>query len=232
MRTPRPIPPYDLPGEDELPAAVPSWRPSARRAVLLVHDMQRFFLRPYAPAESPRRHLVAHVARLRETCAALGVPVAYTAQKGGMTASQRGLLADFWGPGMSADPVDQLVIEELRPGSEDWRFAKWRYSAFTRSALLATLRAHGRDQLIVCGVHAGVGVLTTAMDAFSHDIQPFVLADAVADRSAERHRQALDDAARCCAVVLSTRQVLDALRSVPAHGAVRPGRARARLLPR
>ncbi|MEU7799812.1 isochorismatase family protein [Micromonospora arborensis] len=218
MPTLRPIASYDLPGEDELPVAIPSWRPSPQRAVLLIHDMQRFFLRPYAAGEQPRRHLVAAIAQLRETCAALGVPVAYTAQKGDATSAQRGLLADFWGPGMRSDPVDQYVIDQLRPGPEDWRFTKRRYSAFFHSDLLATMRAHNRDQLIVCGVYAGVGVLMTAVDAFSYDIQPFLPADAVADFSAERHRQALDYAARTCAVVLSTRQLLAALQPVTAAG--------------
>ncbi|MEV6850718.1 isochorismatase family protein [Actinoplanes sp. NPDC051411] len=222
----QPIAPYPMPGADDLPATVPAWRPSPRRAVLLIHDMQRFFLRPYADGRSPRRELVGNVAALRDGCAAAGVPVAYTAQNGGMTASQRGLLADFWGPGMRTDPDDQHVIDELRPGPGDWRFAKWRYSAFVRSALLATMRAHDRDQLIVCGVYAGVGVLMTAVEAFSNDIETFVVADAVADFSARRHRQALDYAAANCAVVLPTERLLAALRAERAAAAGRAGRPR------
>ena len=71
------------------------------------------------------------------------------------------------------------------------------------------MRSSGRDQLILCGIYAHIGVLMTAVDAYTHDIQPFLVSDAVADFSAERHRMALDYAARCCAVVLSTRELVE-----------------------
>jgi len=63
----------------------------------------------------------------------------------------------------------------------------------------------------VSGVYANIGVLTTAVTAFSHDIETFFVADAVADFTAADHRQALDYAARTCAVVTGTAQVLDQL---------------------
>jgi isochorismate hydrolase len=216
MPTLTPIPDYPMPAAAELPANTVTWRPDPKRAVLLIHDMQQYFLRPYAVGASPRRELVGNIAALRARSAALGVPVAYTAQPGSMTASQRGLLADFWGPGMRVDPEDRQVIDPLRPEPDDWRFTKWRYSAFFRSALLTTMEANGRDQLIVCGVYASVGVLTTAMDAFSHDIQTFLPADAVADFSAEQHRQTLRDAAGRCAMVLPTGRLIEELGRTPA----------------
>ncbi|MER7282824.1 isochorismatase family protein [Dactylosporangium sp. NPDC000244] len=198
-----PIPPYPLPAEGDLPANTAGWRPDPRRAVLLIHDMQRYFLRPFAPEF--RERLVGNVAALHRGA---GLPVAYTVQPGGMTSEQRGLLADFWGPGMAMTPADREVVEPLTPGPDDWVFTKWRYSAFVRSDLLARMRAAGRDQLVVCGVYAHIGVLATLVEAFSHDIQPFLVADAVGDLSAEEHRLALTYAARRCAVVTTTAAVL------------------------
>lgn len=84
---------------------------------------------------------------------------------------------------------------------------KWRYSAFFRSDLLARMRDQGRDQLIVCGVYGHVGVLATALDAFTNDIESFLVADAVGDFSAAYHRLALDYAAARCSVVTSTEEV-------------------------
>ncbi|MEU6731911.1 isochorismatase family protein [Streptomyces physcomitrii] len=201
-----PIEAYPAPTAGDLPANTARWTPDPARAVLLVHDMQRYFLAPF-PA-GVRGWLVRNAAEVRERCAALGVPVAYTAQPGSMTAEERGLLADFWGPGMRAEPADREVVGELAPAEADWRLTKWRYSAFFRSPLLDLMRENGRDQLILCGVYAHVGVLMTAVEAFTHDIQPFLVADAVADFTADHHRMALEYAAARCASVLTAKEVL------------------------
>ena len=175
-----PIEPYLLPTTQSMPGNTADWTLSARRAVLLVHDMQGYFVK--ALPDALRADLVHNVALLRKRCVSLGVPIAYTAQPGRMTDEERGLLRDFWGPGMRTEPADREVVPEVAPADGDWVLTKWRYSAFFRSDLLARMRAAGRDQLIVCGVYAHVGVLATVLDAFTNDIQPFIVADAVAGR--------------------------------------------------
>ncbi|MEU7603157.1 isochorismatase family protein [Streptomyces sp. NPDC040724] len=206
-----PIDPYPMPSEGDLPANTAQWTVDPDRAVLLVHDMQRYFLRPFPQDQSPGSDLVRNAALLREQCSALGVPVAYTAQPGGMTDQERGLLKDFWGPGMKVSAEDRKVVDELAPAPADWVFTKWRYSAFFKSDLLERMRAHGRDQLIICGVYAHVGVLMSAVEAFTNDIRPFLVADAVADFSQEYHHLALDYAAERCAVVTTAKSVLTGL---------------------
>jgi isochorismate hydrolase len=199
------IVPYAMP--EDLPANVARWTVDPSRAVLLVHDMQHFFLRPFG-GRAPAPQLVANTTRLRRTAAALGMPVAYTAQPGGMTREQRGLLKDFWGPGMTPSAVDREVIAPIAPADGDWLLTKWRYSAFFNTELRARMWRAGRDQLLVCGVYAHVGVLMSAVEAFTYDIQPFLVADAVADFSEAEHRLALDYAAGRCAVVTTTDDVL------------------------
>ncbi|MEU4533363.1 isochorismatase family protein [Streptosporangium sp. NPDC023825] len=200
-----PITPYPLPTAGDLPRNTARWTPDPARAVLLIHDMQRYFLKPFSPLM--REELVGAVARLREQSAAQGVPVAYTAQPGSMTDEERGLLKDFWGSGMRRAPEDRLMADELAPAPGDWEFTKFRYSAFARTDLLERLRAAGRDQLIVCGVYAHVGVLMTAVDSFTHDLETFLVADAVADFSPDYHRLALTYAAERCAVLLTAKEV-------------------------
>ncbi|MGY1456493.1 isochorismatase family protein [Streptomyces sp. SS8] len=206
-----PVQPYPLPTAEQLPRNTVDWRPDPRRAVLLLHDMQEYFLKPFPRTTELGRALVDNTARLRARAKSLGVPVAYTAQPGDMTARQRGLLADFWGPGMRAAPEHRRVVSPLEPDDGDWTFTKWRYSAFFRSGLLARMREHRRDQLIVCGVYAHVGVLMTAVDAYTNDIQPFLVADAVADFSADYHRMALTYAAERAARVVTAQAVLTEL---------------------
>jgi isochorismate hydrolase len=167
--------------------------------------MQRFFLRPFPPAVADP--LVGNVVTVRDRCRDLGVPVAYTAQPGGMTDEQRGLLRDFWGPGMRLDPADREVVPALAPAPGDLVLTKWRYSAFFRSRLLAFMRERGRDQIVICGVYAHVGVLASAVEAFTNDIQSFIVADAIADFSAEHHQLALRYGAARCAVVLTAKEV-------------------------
>lgn len=206
-----PIQPYPMPTAGDLPTNAAAWQADPDRAVLLVHDMQRYFLRQFPEGEAPGADLVRNAARLREQAVAFGMPVAYTAQPGGMTDEQRGLLKDFWGSGMRVAPADREVVEPLAPGPDDWLLTKWRYSAFFRSDLLDRMRTHGRDQLILCGVYAHIGVLSTAVEAFTNDIETFLVADAVADFSEAYHRLALDYAAERCALVTTTKSVIEEL---------------------
>ncbi|MDK1472630.1 isochorismatase family protein [Streptomyces sp. 549] len=206
-----PIESYPIPAAGDLPADTVSWVPDPRRTILLIHDMQRYFLAPFAGSNTPGGPLVRNAVLLREWCATAGIPVAYTAQPGDMSVEQRGLLSDFWGPGMRTSPEDRQVIDELEPAPQDWLLTKWRYSAFVHTDLLERMRSADRDQLIICGVYAHIGVLMSAVDAFTHDIQPFLVADATADFSAAYHRLALTYAAERCARVATTKQLLTEL---------------------
>jgi len=200
------IEPYPMPTAAELPQNTARWGVDPDRAVLLIHDMQRYFLRP---VPDPLRYtLVETIRRLRERCAAVDIPVAYTAQPGGMTESQRGLLVDFWGPGMRTSSVDREVVDALVPAPRDWLLTKWRYSAFVRTGLAERMQASGRDQIVLCGVYAHVGVLATAVDAFSRDIETTLVGDAVADFSPRHHHLALEYAAARCAVVTTAKEIL------------------------
>jgi trans-2,3-dihydro-3-hydroxyanthranilic acid synthase len=195
------ITPYPLP--TELPPGRAGWRLDPGRAALLIHDMQRYFVDVF-PAGEPVTGLRRNITALRDAADAAGVPVLYTAQPGSMSPAERGLLADFWGAGMAADPEHRAIVAELAPRPGETVLTKWRYSAFARTGLDPQLRRLRRDQLVVCGIYAHVGVLMTACDAFTRDIQPFLVADAVADFSAAEHQLALDYAAGRCARTLLT----------------------------
>jgi trans-2,3-dihydro-3-hydroxyanthranilic acid synthase len=203
-----PIAPYRMPGDGDLPSPAVAWRPRPDRAAVLVHDMQRYFLRPYPAGHSPLTDLIGNTMNLLAAARAAGIPVLYTAQPGGMSRPDRGLLHDFWGPGMSIEESDRGIADDVAPMPGDTVLTKWRYSAFFRSDLEDRLRRSGRDQLVVCGVYAHMGCLVTACDAFSRDIQPFLVADALADLSLDHHLTALRYAAARCAVPLSTAEVL------------------------
>ncbi|WP_033282921.1 isochorismatase family protein [Streptomyces sp. NRRL F-525] len=199
---------YPLPSAGELPANRVSWTVDPARAVLLVHDLQHHFLSAFPAGEQPLTGLLANTARLLAEFRRLQVPVVYSAQRGGQTPEERGLQLDFWGPGVADDPEALAVPKSVAPENGDIVLTKWKYSAFARTDLEALLRGLGRDQLVVVGVYAHIGVLMSACDAWSRDIQAFVVADAVADFSREDHDMALRWAAGRCAVVTTTDTLL------------------------
>lgn len=206
-----PITPYPMPTSAQLRVGPAGWRPTPHRAALLLHDLQGYFLSGFPAGRSPLVDLLGNVGRLRAAATAHGIPVIYTAQPGRMPRADRGLLYDFWGPGMDDTPRSREIAAEVAPGPGDLLLTKRRYSAFHRTGLAAELAQRGRDQLVICGVYAHIGCLLTACDAYAHDVQPFLVADAVADFGQAEHLMALDYAARCCAVTVTTDGVLAAL---------------------
>jgi bifunctional isochorismate lyase/aryl carrier protein len=187
---------YPMPDRSAVPPSCVPWTIDPARAALLVHDMQNHFVRAFQAGCSPVVELVDNIAALRELAGTLGMPVVFSAEPAAQRPDQRGLLADIWGPGIGHEPDAAAIVEPLTPRPGEHLLANVRHNAFLRSHLGRLLRSKGRDQLIVCGVYAHLGVLLTAADAFMHDIQPFVVADAVADFSAEEHSMALRWAAR------------------------------------
>ncbi|MBB3344371.1 isochorismatase family protein [Luteimonas sp. RC10] len=206
------IPAYPLPTAAELPAARGPWQPETGRLALLVHDMQRYFLAAYEAQAAPIAPAIVHIARLLAHARSRGIPVVYTAQRGNQDRRDRGLQADLWGPGMRAVPEHEAIVDALAPADGDHVLVKHRYSAFQRSNLETLMRARGRDQVLITGVYAHIGVLSTATEAFQRDIQTFVAADAVADFTRADHDMALHWIARTCGVPLTTDRILELLR--------------------
>jgi bifunctional isochorismate lyase / aryl carrier protein len=209
------IAPYALPDEAALPPGRVAWTLEPDRAVLLIHDMQRYFLDAFQDGASPVSELIPNIAQLRRRCGEVGVPVVFTAQPGGQRREQRGLLQDFWGAGLRPGR-DEEIVEALAPAEGDLLITKWRYSGLVRTDLLDRMAALGRDQLVITGIYAHIGCLMTAAHAFMEDVQPFLVADAIADFSLEDHRMALDYAARRCALPTTVGRALSELERTPA----------------
>ena len=191
------------------------WRVDPARAALLVHDMQRYFVRAFElerdgqPLPDAQINIaIANIRRLLDAAHTANIPVYYTAQPPRQHPADRRLLTDFWGDGLQDDENAQ-ILDELAPTEADTVLTKWRYSAFVRSPLEEQLKDLGRDQLIIGGIYAHIGCLTTALEAFMRDIQPFMVADALADFTEKEHRMACEYASGRCARVLNTAEVLE-----------------------
>ena len=177
--------------------------------------MQRYFVRAFElerdgqPLPDAQINIaIANIRRLLDAAHAANIPVYYTAQPPRQHPADRRLLTDFWGDGLQ-DDENARILDELVPTEADTVLTKWRYSAFVRSPLEEQLKDLGRDQLIIGGIYAHIGCLTTALEAFMRDIQPFMVADALADFTEEEHRMACEYASGRCARVLNTAEALE-----------------------
>ena len=206
---------YALPTANDIPDNKVQWTFEPDRAALLIHDMQEYFLHFWGENCPMMEKVVANIAALRQFCKQHHIPVYYTAQPKDQSDDDRALLNDMWGPGLTRSPEQQQIVAALAPDEADTVLVKWRYSAFHRSPLEQMLKETGRNQLIITGVYAHIGCMTTATDAFMRDIKPFMVADALADFSREEHLMSLKYVAGRSGRVVMT----EALLPVPASKA-------------
>ncbi|XDZ52779.1 isochorismatase family protein [Neisseriaceae bacterium CLB008] len=207
MSIPR-IPAYELPTISEIVPNKVSWHLDIDRAALLIHDMQDYFVQFYGTDNALLELIIRNMAKVLAFCREHDVPVYYTAQKAAQTPQERALLSDMWGQGMTGLTHLEGIIADLKPLHSEPILVKHRYSAFQRSDLEERLQKANRDQLMICGIYANIGCVTTAVDAFMRDVKPFMVMDAIADFSKQEHVTALNYLASKVGVVVETEGVL------------------------
>jgi len=93
------------------------------------------------------------------------------------------------------------------PQAGDYVVSKTRYSGFTGTRLEESLRAMGRDTLVIAGLTTECCVAATAWDAFERDFHIVIAADAVAAYQPELHAAALQALNLNCALLSSTQEI-------------------------
>jgi len=97
-------------------------------------------------------------------------------------------------------------IQERLP--ETPRMAKVSFSCCDDPALLETLLASGRKNIIVCGVEAHVCVQQTVVDLAGLEFRPVVVADCITSRNPDDVGRALDRMGDECAVITGCESLL------------------------
>lgn len=217
------ITPYTLPKIKQVPASRAPWLPDASRAVLLLHDLQDYFLRPFVEQAPPLSEMLDNLRRICRQSRALDVPIVFSAQPGEQDRAERGLLWDLWGPGIVLAPELSGIRHEFAPQDGDLVIHKRRYSAFFNTELQAFLHSQNRSQIWITGVYGHIGCLATATDGFMRGVEPIVIADAIADFSFDEHLMALSIVARTCGVVTSTDELLRSMNDASPYRPIAAG---------
>lgn len=205
--------PYQLPGTECLQYNRVQWQVTPKRAALLIHDLQKYYLKPLMGGdERPGKRLIENIKAVKEACIATHIPIIYTVCTPCERVEQRGLLYDFWGGGMTNTVDNVEIVDEVKPdNSRDLIIVKHKYSAFYNSNLADTLKALKTDQLIITGVYSHIGCMATALDALMRDIQVFFVGDAVGDFSLSFHMSSITTVGNCCGQICLTQMLKEAL---------------------
>lgn len=174
------------------------WMLDPSQCALLVHDFLPYYLEILP--ENLQAELVSNVAEAVSWAQAHDVSVLMTAPRPAALAAQRGLGGKLWGIGPSDAQTREIILPELRGCLH---IHKRSLSAFYATDLEVELRRLGKTQLVVAGVYAAGGIVATSFDALARDLEFFVVADAVADYTVDRHRFALDQIAGTTGQVVS-----------------------------
>lgn len=209
------IQPYAMPDARCLELNKVSWPLDARDAVLLVHDMQQYWLDFFVEAQP----VLKAVRSLVQAARAAQVPIVYTRGERPKHQAERALGLDMWGPGLahpSITDADVTIATSLLPHADDFVIDKVRVSAFYETPLPALLHKLGRKQLWVCGVFAHHGVMVSSIEAFMRNYKVQLIADALGDYSEDDHWMALRYVAQTCGQIQTLQQALPALQQAAA----------------
>lgn len=180
------------------------WTLDPARCALLLHDLQPHYLERLSDRES----VISNAGQIARQCVRKGVPVFASQVPWTQEVRERGLMMDMWGrgPGASSpalDPELGLADHEVR------LLTKRSYSVFCGNDFEVTLRRLGKNSIILAGVYTSIGCYLSAADAFMRDIRVFLVSDASADFNQSDHAAGLAAAAKTCARVVSTTEVLE-----------------------
>lgn len=206
-------------------------RLDAERTALLVIDMQRAFLDPGAPVETPAaRGIIGNVNRLASAARAAAMPVVWVK----MTAWEEDDGSNSWpvfyehfvtaefgrlhrAALRSGAPL-HAIADGLDVAEGDLTVEKTRFSAFIQGAsnLDAVLRARGIDTIIVAGTLTNRCCESTARDAMMIGYKVVFVEDANAAASEEEHVAALVNVAFAFGDVRRTEEVVTLIESASA----------------
>lgn len=186
-----------------------------RKAALLVIDMQKDFVDKGAPVEAEGgREIIPAIAELAEEARSAGVPVFFSQEMHRADRADYGIMLEYE-PECCVEGTPGLeIVDGLDPKPQDFRIVnKRRYNAFMGTDLEFLLRGLKVENLIITGVCTDVCVISTVYHARHLDYRVFIVKDCVAGSTRERHEAALKCMEHVFGQVVTSQEVIEALRS-------------------
>jgi maleamate amidohydrolase len=174
--------------------AAPHLEPGGRAAVLVV-DFARGWTDAASPMAAPLDEEVAATARLMAQAHRRGTPVVLTTveyrpdEAAALILARKSPWVSCMQPGSPWTEIDPRLAME--PG--DLVMVKKHASAFFATDLVSQLILRQVDTLFICGCVTSGCVRATVVDAAQYGFRPFVVRDAVGDRSRLAHEANLLD---------------------------------------
>lgn len=184
------------------------------KSVLLVIDMQKFFLDERSPTFTcGGLAVLPNIQRLIHSYRAMGLPVIYTCHVHNPNLSDAGIMG-WWWEGMCLEGTEEARIHDaIAPLSGEKIIYKHRYSAFYNSDLETVLRVLKIEDLVITGIMTNMCCESTARDAYYRDYRVHFLADATGSICEEMHVASLLNLAFGFAHVTTTKKILEYLGS-------------------
>ncbi len=158
------------------------------KEALLVIEMLNDFIEVGAPLEVPAaRKILPYVKRRIKEAREKQIPIIYVCD------SHRENDEEFgkWPKHAIYGTRGAEIIEELKPGKDDFIVRKRRYSAFLGTDLDLLLKELRIEKLHLVGVLTNICVFLTAVEAAMRDYEVVVYADSVAALSEQDHKFSL-----------------------------------------
>ena len=179
------------------------------RPVLLVLDMQQYFLEPDSHAFVPSGlALVPGIQQLIQIFRHKDLPVIFTQHVN--TPENAGMMSEWWHDMITADHPGVEITSQLEIG-ESPVIQKSQYDAFFDTELDSILTARGCKEVIITGVMTHLCCETTARAAFMHGYQVWFPIDGTATYHLDYHRSTLITLAHGFATPVLVRELIAAL---------------------
>lgn len=188
------------------------WDIRVRGSVLLVVDMQRYFLDEASSRFSVGGHaIVPNVIRLVRSFRSASRPVIFTQHQHEQSDLDNDVMRAWWGEVILAGTRDAELCPDIIRENDELLIIKKRYSAFFETELEQCLTESDVTDIVIAGVKTNLCCESTARDAYYRNYRVFVPADATGTGNEEMHLASLLNLAYGFASVIRTDRVIEQL---------------------